>query len=161
MDKNIEIKNPIGMNTEALKAYATEIGVSFTDDVKYNDLRTAVIAKNKELKGDDMNTGGSDENAGGGNTGDAGDKPKGVLYYWIKYPVYIDDEKRLGAGLYRVNEKFSRLSYSSDAYEVFEGEIPERTLIKIAKTRGINYNDTEEINVEELYEKLLNPVKFK
>ena len=161
MDTQITIKNPIGMKTEDLKAYALEIGVVFTEDVSYADLRTAVLAKNAELKAEQGGAQDGEQSGSQGGTEITKDKPKGLFYYWIKFPVYIDDEKRLGAGLYEVEQKFARLSYTSDAYEVFEGEIPERTLIKIAGERGINFGDAEEVNVTELLEKLLNPVKFK
>ena len=155
MSEKITIQNPIGMNAEALKAYATEIGVDYTEDVVFQDLQKAVFAKNKELKEAETNTNDGTENAGGGNTGG-----KKTYYYWIKYPVYIDEEQRLGAGLYKVDKKFERLNYVSKSYVIFEDNIPERTLTKIAKERGIIFADNEDINVEELFGKILNEVKY-
>lgn len=155
---NIQLKNPVGMTAEALKTYATELKLDFTEDVSYSDLKAAIIEKNAELKRELPN--------GGKNATQANTSGKKAYFYLIKYPIYVDtdksvSEKRLPAGLYKFDKELPRLKDSrSDAFQLFVGEIPERTLIKIAGTRGIKFDEDSDIDVEDLLQKLLNEPKY-
>lgn len=152
----LQIKNPVGMKADDLRTYATELGLEFTEDVSYNDLRDAVLKKNAELRVDNPDPQDNDKNATQANTGS-----QKAYFYWVKYPVYVNDdpnlsEKRLPAGLYKFDNELPRLKgKTSNAFQLFVNEIPERTLIKIAETRGIKFSETDKIDVDDLLVKLL------
>ena len=156
MSKEIEIKNPATMSNVNLRAYAKVIGVDFTEDVSHNDLKKAVGLKNKELK---EAQGGSKENPKTSN--------KGVFYYWLKDDTYVDDnpeksERLLTAGLYRIDRRLPRLNGQPKiAVEMWEGEIPARSIEVIAKSKGLSYDASADVDFNEVLESIVNEVDYK
>lgn len=158
MSKEIEIKNPATMSNEKLKAYAKVIGVDFTEDVSHNNLKKAVGLKNREIK----------EAQGDSNT-ETQETPKksNVFFYWLKDDTYIDDnressEKLLPAGLYKLDRHLPRLDgQPKTAVEIWEGEIPTRAIEKIAKSRGLVFDASDDVDFEEVLEGIVNDTVYK
>ena len=80
------------------------------------------------------------------------EKSKGAkIYLWLKTRAYVSDSERINPGLYCLTkeEMFPRLEKAGAVVcEIFEGEIPSRSLVKIARKCGINpdkYEDDEEL----------------
>lgn len=64
---------------------------------------------------------------------------------WLKQKTYIDDAKRVDAGVYLLSEVPARWKVlKSDAIEIFEKEIPSRKLAVIARALGINPDGIED-----------------
>lgn len=80
---------------------------------------------------------------------------KAVSYIvWLKNRSYIDETKRVEAGLYLVNEVPARIAkLPADVVEVFENEVTSRKLATIARWAGLNPDGIED---EEILSKLLS-----
>ena len=158
------MKSPVQLTQPELEAEAKRLKIDFTQDVKRVDLIKAVADRRKELgeTGSDTTTQNKGKNATTGNSGG-----KKAVFYWIKMPSYIDDDrtksdKLLSVGLYKFNRVLPRLEGSPiTAVEKFEGEIPERALLLIGEAVGIHYDASEKVDYDDLLQKLITKVDFK
>ena len=86
-------------------------------------------------------TGSTKDNQTGGAS-DASTDSKNAVYVWVKNPAYVDQDgkKRVGSGLYLIDiALYPRLAkLPKTACELFEGEVPVRKLVEIAKWFGVN-----------------------
>lgn len=73
-------------------------------------------------------------------------KKASAKYIWVKLRAYVDEagEKRIDKGLYLTAEVFPRLERANlGVCEIFEGDIPERKLIEIAKAFGVSTDNKD------------------
>ena len=126
--KEAELKAKV----EAVQAKLTEMGVEFEADA---DL-IALTALLKEAK-----------------KGSKGAKSDGVIV-WVKTRAYINDNDRVEAGVYLLDEVPARFAKQKEAITVFEGTVPSRELAKIARWAGVNPDGMDD---EELMAKLITP----
>lgn len=74
---------------------------------------------------------------------------------WLKQKTYIDDAKRVDAGVYLLSELPKRWEVlKADTIEVFEKEIPSRKLAVIARALGVNPDGVED---DKLIEMIVKP----
>jgi len=69
---------------------------------------------------------------------------KGFVFVFIKYPCYVSDEERVGAGLYKIKAEDvpERLKKAGkDACEIFEKSIDSISLVAVAKHFGVDPNN--------------------
>ena len=77
-------------------------------------------------------------------------KKSAVKFYWVKLRAYVDEAgtKRIDKGLYETSESFPRLERANKSVcEIFEGEIPDRKLVEIAKALGVSTDTKDLLNV--------------
>ncbi|MDF1498526.1 MAG: hypothetical protein P1P85_04210 [Patescibacteria group bacterium] len=77
------------------------------------------------------------------------DKKKVKYFLWLKIRAYVNDTDRIEKGFYALDSIYHRLAEAkSDVCEIFEGEVPSRTLTKIALSSGVDpdkYESDEEL----------------
>lgn len=84
-------------------------------------------------------------------------KPKKqIIFYWVKFPTYMNDKDVCGPGLYRTAAPIPRFDRSDPKYvNRFDDEVPETILYEIAKMLNVsveitsgnkrNFRDAEDI----------------
>ena len=111
------------MSLENLKKAADELGVAYTEDVTKANLAKALTDKAKESTPP---------------TPPAPTRKSKAFYYWFKTNVYVSHTDHLTRGLYKFDHEIERVkNLPRHEMEVFEGEIPERMLYKIADWAGV------------------------
>ena len=67
-----------------------------------------------------------------------------VYYYWFKTNVYVTEKDHLMRGLYKFDYEIERVkNLPPHEMEVYEGELPERVLYKIAEWAGVTVDTYE------------------
>lgn len=117
------------LSEKELLKLAKDREVEITDSTTPDQIVEALTAQDEKAKADK-------------NAAKLSDR---VVYYWLKSKAYVSDTERWAAGLYKVSEDNARLDrLPKNIVEKFEDEVDTKSLVRIAQSFHVNFEDKED-----------------